>query len=244
MEKMMRYIDMHCDTLGSALAQKKETFLELDDTMVDGLRLQQAKAGAQFFAMFLPQRNDPDWFGLQEMPPAEALMRKMYAIFCHTMEQCSDRFAAAHNAEELKQNQDVGKISAFLTIENGALIDGKMDKIREIYNLGVRLVTLTWNDDNCLGHCHSQKPEEMSRGLTGFGKDAGTGNLSRRLPFIRRRFPGCRRSVPAKRRAIRGITFQLPGTGAGNAQSYRRDDPRIGRVRRSGGTESGTDFSE
>ena len=36
----MRYIDMHCDTLGSALAQKKETFLELDDTMVDGLRLQ------------------------------------------------------------------------------------------------------------------------------------------------------------------------------------------------------------
>ena len=168
----MRYIDMHCDTLGSALAQKKETFLELDDTMVDGLRLQQAKAGAQFFAMFLPQRNDPDWFGLQEMPPAEELMRKMYAIFCHTMEQCSDRFAAAHNAEELKQNQDVGKISAFLTIENGALIDGKMDKIREIYNLGVRLVTLTWNDDNCLGHCHSKKPEEMSCGLTGFGKEA------------------------------------------------------------------------
>ena len=98
----MRYIDMHCDTLGSALAQKTETFLELDHTMVDGLRLQQAEAGAQFFAMFLPQRNDPDWFGLEEMPPAEALMRKMYAIFRHTMEQCSDRFAAAHNAEELK----------------------------------------------------------------------------------------------------------------------------------------------
>lgn len=45
----MRYIDMHCDTLGSALAQKTETFLELDHTMVDGLRLQQAEAGAQFF---------------------------------------------------------------------------------------------------------------------------------------------------------------------------------------------------
>ena len=172
MEKMMRYIDMHCDTLGSALAQKTETFLELDHTMVDGLRLQQAEAGAQFFAMFLPQRNDPDWFGLEEMPPVEALMRKMYDIFCHTMEQYGDRFAAAHNAEELKQNQNAEKISAFLTIENGALIDGKMDKIREIYDLGVRLVTLTWNDDNCLGHCHSKKSEEMSRGLTGFGKEA------------------------------------------------------------------------
>ena len=76
MEKMMRYIDMHCDTLGSALAQKTETFLELDRTMVDGLRLQQAEAGAQFFAMFLPQRNDPDWFGLEEMPSAEVLDRK------------------------------------------------------------------------------------------------------------------------------------------------------------------------
>lgn len=245
----MRYIDMHCDTLGSALAQKKETFLELDDTMVDGLRLQQAKAGAQFFAMFLPQRNDPDWFGLQEMPPAEELMRKMYAIFCHTMEQCSDRFAAAHNAEELKQNQDVGKISAFLTIENGALIDGKMDKIREIYNLGVRLVTLTWNDDNCLGHCHSKKPEEMSCGLTGFGKEAvrymqELGILVDVSHLSDGGFRDVAEASQAKWRAFRGITFQLPGTGAGNAQSYRRDDPRIGRVRRSGGTESGTDLSE
>ena len=68
-----------------------------------------------------------------------------------------------------------------------------MDKIREIYDLGVRLVTLTWNDDNCLGHCHSKKSEEMSRGLTGIWKRgrvlyAGTGNLSRRLPIYPMRF--------------------------------------------------------
>lgn len=105
----MRYIDMHCDTLGSALAQKKETFLELDDTMVDGLRLQQAKAGAQFFAMFLPQRNDPDWFGLQEMPPAEELMRKMYAIFCHTMEQCSDPVCRGAQRRGIKAESGCGE---------------------------------------------------------------------------------------------------------------------------------------
>ena len=90
----------------------------------------------------------------------------------HSLNRAIERIIRDYNAEELKQNQDAGKISAFLTIENGSLIDGKMDKIREIYDLGVRLVTLTWNDDNCLGHCHSQKPEEMSRGLTGFGKEA------------------------------------------------------------------------
>ena len=46
MEKMMRYIDMHCDTLGSALAQKTETFLELDRTMVDVLRREMIRTGS------------------------------------------------------------------------------------------------------------------------------------------------------------------------------------------------------
>ena len=143
----------------------------------------------------------------------------------------------------------LGKISAFLTIENGSLIDGKMDKIREIYDLGVRLVTLTWNDDNCLGHCHSQKPEEMSRRADRIWKRgsalyAGTGNLSRRLPFIRRRFPdvaeaswrsgvpfvashsNCRALAPATRNLTDAMIRELAECGG------------------SGGTESGTDFSE
>lgn len=166
----MNYIDMHCDTLAEALARKSRTAVHLDGTMVDAYRLKEAGAAAQFFAMFLPQRDTPDWFGLEKMPEPETLMEKMYEIYCNTMEAC-DYIAPARNYTELLANRTAGKISAFLTIENGFLVRGKMENIRKVYDMGVRLMTLTWNDPNCFGYCHSAEPNEMERGLTDFGKD-------------------------------------------------------------------------
>ena len=166
----MRYIDMHCDTLAEALARKSATAEHLEGTMVDIYRLKEAGTAAQFFAMFLPQKDEPGWFGLETMPEPEVLMEKMYEIYCNTMEAC-DYMAPARNFIELEENRKNNRISAFLTIENGFLIRGKMENIKKVYDMGVRLITLTWNDPNCFGFCHSANPEEMKRGLTDFGKE-------------------------------------------------------------------------
>lgn len=83
----MQYIDMHCDTLEEALAQHKDTVMRLDGTMVDAMRLKEGGAMAQFFAMFLPQRNEPSWFGLDKMPDLEELLRMLYGIYQNTMRQ-------------------------------------------------------------------------------------------------------------------------------------------------------------
>lgn len=168
----MQYIDMHCDTLAEALVRKSDTAEHLDGTMVDVERLKKGGAAAQFFAMFLPQRDVPEWFGLEEMPELEELMGQMYQIFQNTLEECSSYFALARNAAELEANRKAGKISAFLTIENGFPVRGELDNLKKFYDMGVRLVTLTWNDANCLGYPHSEDPEEMKRGLTDFGKEA------------------------------------------------------------------------
>lgn len=168
----MNYIDMHCDTLEAALVQKKDTIWELPGAMVDVSRLKVAGAAAQFFAMFLPQRDEPEWFGLQKMPELEQLMMQMYSVFQNTLKQCSNTLAFAGNYKELEANQKAGKISAFLTIENGCPVDGRMENIKRYYDMGVRLMTLTWNDANCFGYPHSTKREEMESGLTDFGKEA------------------------------------------------------------------------
>lgn len=167
----MQYIDMHCDTLAEALVRKSATAEQLEGTMVDVSRLRKSGAMAQFFAMFLPQRNEPGWFGLEVMPEAEVLMEQMYEIYQNTLKQCS-YLAPARNSAEFLANCRDGKISAFLTIENGYPVRGKLENIKKIYDMGVRLITLTWNDPNCFGHCHSDKPEEMARGLTDFGREA------------------------------------------------------------------------
>lgn len=168
----MQYIDMHCDTLAEALARKSTTAEHLEGTMVDVSRLQKSGAMAQFFAMFLPQRNEPGWFGAEVMPEPEVLMEQMYQIYQNTLQACSEYLAPARNYAEFEANSKAGKISAFLTIENGYLVRGEMANVKKLYDMGVRLITLTWNDPNCLGYCHSDKPEEMQRGLTAFGREA------------------------------------------------------------------------
>lgn len=168
----MQYIDMHCDTLAEALVRKQKTAKTLEGTMVDVARLQKAGADAQFFAMFLPQGDVPEWFGLEKMPERTELMQMMYQIYQNTMEECSDIIAPARSYAELQENRKMGKISAFLTIENGYPILGKMENVKKFYDMGVRLITLTWNDPNCLGCCHSKNPQEMKLGLTDFGKEA------------------------------------------------------------------------
>lgn len=167
----MKYIDMHCDTLAEALARKSKTAEHLEGTMLDTYRLKEVGMAAQFFAMFLPQKDEPGWFGVDVMPEPEVLMEEMYEIYCNTMEECCDYMAPARNYAELEANRAAGKISAFLTIENGFLVRGQMENIKKVYDMGVRLITLTWNDPNCFGFCHSENPEEMRRGLTDFGKD-------------------------------------------------------------------------
>lgn len=168
----MQYIDMHCDTLAEALARRSATAEYLEGTMVDISRLREGGAATQFFAMFLPQKNEPGWFGGAVMPEPEVLMKQMYEIYQNTLKACSDYLAPARNYEELEANRRAGKISAFLTIENGYLVRGKMENIKWLYDMGVRLITLTWNDPNCFGYCHSENGAQMRRGLTDFGREA------------------------------------------------------------------------
>lgn len=168
----MRYIDMHCDTLAEALARKCGTVYELQGTMLDVKRLLAAGAGAQFFAMFVPQRDEPGWFGLDEMPEPTALLMMMYEIYRGTMEQCSDVVAPARSLAQHRANQAAGKLSAFLTMENGYPVHGEMENLKKFHHMGVGLMTLTWNDPNCFGMNHSADPEKMRQGLTDFGKEA------------------------------------------------------------------------
>ena len=51
---MIPYIDMHCDTLYRGVQWGIDDFFQIEKAMLDGRRLVDAGAEAQFFAIFFP----------------------------------------------------------------------------------------------------------------------------------------------------------------------------------------------
>ncbi len=73
--------------------------------------------------------------------------------------------AIATNYEDIIRNDREGKISAVLAIEEGASIKGELYNLRNFYRLGVRAITLTWNEANEIGYSNFYE-EYRDKGLT------------------------------------------------------------------------------
>ena len=95
-----------------------------------------------------------------------------YKVYLEEMEKNKDSIAPAMNFEDIMKNKAEGKMSSILTIEEGDPVQGKMERIKEFYDKGVRLITYTWNFENCFGYPNSDDPEIMKKGLKQFGIDA------------------------------------------------------------------------
>ncbi len=168
----MSYIDLHCDTLLGAVERHADTFTDLQDTSVNLNRLYDLGVKAQFMAMFLPDaeyiKNFPDAFPEDD----DKLIKKMLAILNKTVQANPDKCALVTDYDTLCAANSEGKTGLFLTIEDGRSVHGKLDKIKKYYDKGVRLISLTWNYENCFGFPNSFEADTMTRGLKPFGKQA------------------------------------------------------------------------
>lgn len=171
------FIDLHCDTLMQAWFRGKRQVYHLPPAMLDVERLIRGGAKAQFFAIYLQSMRlkrllEP--FGFRD----EAYISSLASKFYRTLENHSREIAFAGCAEDMEKNWQEGKISAFLTIEDGREVRGRMERLEEYHRMGVRLLGLTWNYPNCFGYPNSTDITVMRRGLSDFGKEA-VGELNR-----------------------------------------------------------------
>ncbi len=167
----MNYIDLHCDTLMGAFFSKKTDIGQMEKASIDLERLKKGSCMAQFFAIFLPSLPTREKMG-DKLPDDETYISALRTILMNTIEKYPNDLAYASNAAQLEANHRSGKISAFLTIEDGRSVCGDMANLERYYDMGVRLISLTWNHANCFGFPNSLDPETMAKGLTDFGKDA------------------------------------------------------------------------
>ena len=162
----MHLIDMHCDTIAKILESKSGEGLYENSFDIDIRGMKRAGTMAQFFACFVYMEM---FQGKDRMENAFLYAKRMAEKLKEEIQKNSKEIALATTVNDIVRNQEQGKISAILTLEEGGVINGDLRKLEELYNDGTRLVTLLWNFENCMGYPNSSDRRIMEQGLKPFG---------------------------------------------------------------------------
>ena len=137
----MYSIDLHCDTASRLLYEN----LKLGKSIckVDIEKLKKSSAKAQVFANFIE-------LDIVDNPYKEFI--RMYNNFISEIKENEDSIEIVRNLIELEEVNNKGKIGAFLSIEEGEVLEGKVERVKELYDMGIRFITLTWNFKNSIGY--------------------------------------------------------------------------------------------
>ena len=162
----MKVIDMHCDTI-LALENDQQGCLRRNELNVDLMKMQQGHYMLQNFAMFVHLRENED-----PCLKAQQLIDRYY----NELEKNKDIIQPVFCYEDILAHEKQGIMSAMLTLEEGAVAKD-LSMLRNYYRLGVRMITLTWNFANGIGHPNFQSTghyEDMfhintTDGLTPYG---------------------------------------------------------------------------
>lgn len=155
----MKFADMHCDTISRIFSsreksemgypvepiKKKYPNIELRSNPfhIDLERMKQAGYGLQTFAMYIALNRTEN--------PFEQCNR-MIDLYFSEIHKNSDLIRPALNFDDVLKNQEMGKMSALLSIEEGEVCLGDLQNLQHFYQRGVRMMTLTWNYENSLAY--------------------------------------------------------------------------------------------
>ena len=150
----MKFLDLHCDTAGRIFYENLDLKNKLCKVNIDNLK----KGGAlgQVFAFFVDQQLNEDSY--------EEFL-KLYNNFMKEIKGNLSDIEIVRNIEELKNAEKANKIGAFLSIEEGEVIKGSVDNLKKVYEMGIRILTVTWNYKNQLGYPNSEYTYK-NKGLT------------------------------------------------------------------------------
>lgn len=161
----MRLIDMHCDTVFE-LFRRKDRNLKSNTLGVDLEKLEKSGSVAQFFACFIYMKL---FQGKDRFSKGYQYALDMISYAKQEFEKYPEEIALTKSYEELVENESIGKLSAFLTVEEGGIVENDTKRLEFLYEKGIRLMTLLWNEENCMGYPNSRDKELMNSGLKPFG---------------------------------------------------------------------------
>ena len=151
-------IDLHCDTIMKLIDYPSNGDLYRNTWKIDIEKLQKAHSKVQDFALFINLGDTNDPYGRYEA------MRNLCTSQIHLYGEHIQHVLSYQDVESV---YETGKIGALMSIEEGGILGGDLDKLKQAYQDGIRLITLTWNYPNGLGepHCGDQHKKLTPKGV-------------------------------------------------------------------------------
>ncbi len=154
-------IDMHADTPQRFLDEGWEFTGALGEGMINLETARRGGLAAEFFAIWVePQEHAGNHAGRA----MELLQATLEQVKRHPQELA----LCVCPADILKAHAS-GRFGVLLGLEGGHAIEASLDRLREFYRLGVRYMTLTWNNNNAWADASNDV--ELHGGLTEFGRE-------------------------------------------------------------------------
>ncbi|MCL2695194.1 MAG: dipeptidase [Clostridiales bacterium] len=147
--------DAHCDFLFGAMRHGWDLATQRREQVTCLPYLQGGNVALQCFAVWADQE-------LRSPPMLQAM--SMIDSYHRMLEKFSDVLAPL--TRDFDPNG--GKIATVLTAEGGEICSGSLAVLRDLYRLGVRMMTLTWNESNELAGAATDR---RAKGLTALGRE-------------------------------------------------------------------------
>ena len=151
----MRIIDTHSDTL-TEIFKTGEKLYE-NNLHINIKKMKRYSSYGQFFACFTHPEMEEN---------AKEYAVRAFSYFKDELVKNQEYIGLATNYKEYCKLKNAGKITAFFSMENAEAIESISD-LDLFYNLGVRMISLTWNSEN---HLATGVFGDDNRGVTEFGK--------------------------------------------------------------------------
>jgi len=125
-------------------------------------RMKQGGLTAEFFSLYVKP-----WY-VQNGGSARRTLDMIDSVY-RAVERHPRDLMFATSVADIRRAKRIGKIAALMGIEGGHAIEDSLPTLREFYRLGVRYMTLTWNNTN--NWADAGRGEKKHNGLSDFGKD-------------------------------------------------------------------------
>ncbi len=167
--KPFNIVDLHCDTILECVTNGADLRSGSGHISLD--KLAAGGSLAQCFAIFIPTGRSAEYHRTTQWSYYE-YYQKAREFFQKAMQEHGDVIRQARTVADVEKNKADGKLSAILTVEDCIFVDGKMERVAEMKEDGVRMASLIWNNENCMGYPNRPDFTEHMMGLKPFGYDA------------------------------------------------------------------------